>query len=303
MCAKLRQPPYAALLLDVLVPMMLRLPDDSGAWEEAEPDGGLARGDGGDDDESEAVNAQEGLDRLGAALDGEGVGALLLTRLGALPPAAAWKQTHVATVAVAIAAEHCPATLAPHLPAVVARLGEAARAAEARVRWAALFALAVLAEEFEELASEHAPSLLPLLVAGLADAAPRVHASAAVATAALGAQLRRDALLAHAPPLLRALHALLAAPATRDYVVGAAAAALAAVCARAGGAAVPMGLMPLLRQRLAHAAARGAAPLVGRLVEAVGALSTDGRSTRDLARRTRLGLFACRGFIVCVYVL
>ena len=227
------------------------------------------------------------------------MGALLLTRLGALPPAAAWKQTHVATVAVAIAAEHCPATLAPHLPAVVARLGEAARAAEARVRWAALFALAVLAEEFEELASEHAPSLLPLLVAGLADAAPRVHASAAVATAALGAQLRRDALLAHAPPLLRALHALLAAPATRDYVVGAAAAALAAVCARAGGAAVPMGLTPLLRQRLAHAAARGTAPLVGRLVEAVGALSTGGRSTRDLARRTRLGLFACRGFIVC----
>ena len=52
------------------------------------------RGDGGDDDESEAVNAQEGLDRLGAALDGEGVGALLLTCLGALPPAAAWKQTH-----------------------------------------------------------------------------------------------------------------------------------------------------------------------------------------------------------------
>ena len=43
MCAKLRQPPYAALLLDVLVPMMLRLPDDSGAWEEAEPDDGLAR--------------------------------------------------------------------------------------------------------------------------------------------------------------------------------------------------------------------------------------------------------------------
>ena len=40
MCAKLRQPPYAALLLDVLVPMMLRLPDDSGAWEEAEPDDG-----------------------------------------------------------------------------------------------------------------------------------------------------------------------------------------------------------------------------------------------------------------------
>lgn len=307
MCTKLRAPSYASVLLDVLVPMMLRLPDDSEAWEDAEPDDGLAHGDGDDEGESEAVYAQEALDRIGAVLDGEAVGAALLERLGSVGSAATggWKQAHVTLASVAIVSEHCPATLAPHLPNIVSRMAEAAAAAEPRARWAAMFALAVLGDEFDELASDYNAQLLPLIVGRLADQAPRVQSAAAVAAAGMCTQLQQAVLLSHAQELLSALLALLGSAATRNFVAGAVAGALTSICRRAGaavGSTVHAAAMPLLRQRLAHAVASKLPWLVDALVEAMGALvhaagasvvAADAHSLTDI--KSLLGLLMTDG--------
>ena len=278
MCAKLRSPSFSGQLLDTLLPMMLRLPDDSGCWEEGEPDDGLSHGDGDDEEESEPVYAMEALDRLAGAMDGDTVGGELMARLGALGPEAAggWKQTHLVLVSIAIVSEHCTATLAPHLPALIQRIVQTAAANEVRLRWACFFALAVLGDEFEQIAREFHPQLLPLIARGLADGAPRVQSAAAVAMGGMCAQLPLETLLIHANDLLSALHAIMSSPAARGFVVSAAAGALTSVCKRVGGhisAAVYSGLMPLLRQRLAVAvASKGGSWLVAALVEAMGAL-------------------------------
>ena len=70
MCMKLAAPSYASALLDALLPMLLRLSDETASWEAGEPEDGLTQGDEDDGDEREATFAPEALDRLGAALDG-----------------------------------------------------------------------------------------------------------------------------------------------------------------------------------------------------------------------------------------
>ena len=78
---------------------------------------------------------------------------------------------------------------------------------------------------------------------------------------------------------MRALHAALASPTAKGFVVRAIAGALTAMCnlrlgAAVGGAHLYGGLMPLLRGHLAHAVASNKNPgLVDALVEAMGALA------------------------------
>ena len=67
----------------------MRIPHDSGSWEEEEPEDGLSQWGGDEaDEEVEAAYAQEGLDRLFRALDDERNGRELLERLRSLVGAA-----------------------------------------------------------------------------------------------------------------------------------------------------------------------------------------------------------------------
>ena len=278
MCAKLDPPGYACALLEALLPMMLRLPEDSTEWEEGEPLDGLAQGDDDDEAEAEAAYALEGLDRLCGALDGDSVGPLLLERLGSLLGASggsSWQATHVALVAVAVVSEHCQVVLTPHVPSLAGSIATNARAALPRVRWASFYSLAVLSDEFGELAEAHHSLLLPPLILGLSDTSSRVQAAAAVAAVQLCGGLPAGVLDAHLEPLLRALHTALSSAAIRPFVVRSVAAAIAAVATHAGTAVGPYysGLMPLLRQRLQHASATKASTLLCALVDAFGCVA------------------------------
>ena len=102
MCARLAGG-FAPKALGALLPMMLRIGEDSESWEAAEPEDGLNDGDDDDDECAEAVYAAQGLERLCDALGGDEVTPLLLAHLSAAlsQPQPTWQQHHAALVAVA----------------------------------------------------------------------------------------------------------------------------------------------------------------------------------------------------------
>ena len=278
MCSKL--PSFVPRVLGVLLPMMLRLEMDLSEWEAATPEDGLGVIDDDNDDEKEAGYAGEALERLCEALGGEAVLALVLPELTSLlDPSAAWTARHAGLVAVASLSEYGTAVLEPHLPSIVGVLKTTAHAPEPRLRWATHYALGLLCDEFNTLAENSHAELMPLIIGALSDASPRVRAAAALAAVNLCESMDETALLVHAQPLLGALHSILTAPTTPDFVAFAACSALALVAMSLNDApSRPMGsvyaaFMPNLAQRLGAAVDRRQGRLATEILAALGSLA------------------------------
>lgn len=279
LCGK--YPNFAARVLGVLVPMLMRLPEDTSEWRAAEPDDGLRESDEEDEAEKESIYAQEALERLCAALGGEEVVALLLPQLQSmLAPDAPWAARHAALIAIGQVAEHGPSTLEPHLAILASLLSACAAAPEPRLRWASIYCVGLLCDQFEALGETMHATLMPLLLATVTDAQPRVQAAANLAVVNLSGSMLEEDLLRYSQPLLTRIHATLSSDAAPLYVAYTSASALGAICSGLSDApSRPLGsaygvLMPLLTARLGPAMAAHSNKLASAVLAAIGHLAT-----------------------------
>ena len=278
MCARLES--FVPRVLEVLLPMLVRLGGDLDDWEAAEPTDGLLDTDNDEDEEKEAAYAAEALDRLCCAMEAEGVTRLMLPQLQAmLGGGAPWTSRHAALVAIATVCESSSAVLEPHLAGLVELLRSSAAAPEPRLRWASFYAVGLLCDEFGQMAESMHPTLVPLLAAGMADASARVRAAACLAAVNLIDGMEQDVLGTYTQPLLGGVHGVVSAANSAGYVVFAAAQSLSRIAeSLADAPAKPMGaayaaFMPLLAQRLPGAIDSRYGELAAALLSAMGNLA------------------------------
>lgn len=250
-------------------PYVLRQAD----WDEAEPEEGLLE-DEEAEGEKEAAYAQEGLDRLCAAIEGKGIVPLLLPQVEALVGGGTWQQRHAALIAIAQVCDHCAPGLEPHLGSLVQLVTTCAAAPEARVRWAALYCLALLADQFEQLPIQHHAVAMSLVLRGVADPHPRVQAAAALAVCNLIGPMAAEQLQGHQQELLGALHARLATS-PPPFVAYACASGLSDLFAAMGDAAAPtyVTFLPMLRSGFEAAIASRAYKLASVTLGALASLA------------------------------
>eukprot|EP00271_Cylindrocystis_brebissonii_P019237 TRINITY_DN5787_c0_g1_i1.p1 TRINITY_DN5787_c0_g1~~TRINITY_DN5787_c0_g1_i1.p1 ORF type:complete len:1153 (+),score=248.27 TRINITY_DN5787_c0_g1_i1:117-3461(+) len=163
-------------LFAVLLKMLLDIEDDP-KWYTVDKEDDL------ESDSTDYEMAQECLDRVALALQGN---SLLPVASQLLPPYLAdsdWKKRHAGLIALSQIAEGCAKVMITSLDSVVAMVLTGFRDPHPRVRWAAINAMGQLATDLgPDLQEAHHQRALPALILAMEDFnTPRIQAHAAAA--------------------------------------------------------------------------------------------------------------------------
>jgi len=250
-------------LIGLTLQMMLEIEEEEDEWTKTED---------ADDGTSNAIVAQEDLDRICMALGGEVVVPIVFNHIpNFLSNRENWKFRFVGLMALSMVAEGCHDYLLPNLEQIVQMMVPYFDDPNARVRWAAANAGGQLSTDFgPTLQSKFHPQLLPCLIKLMDDSNPKVKSHSTSAIINFCEKFHPNLIVPYLDGLLGKLHTLMKSGVRSVQEQAVTAVASVACCAGKLFAPYYANFMPLLIEAVsAPLANKDYRSLKGKLIECI----------------------------------